>query len=208
VVADLRYTQLDAAAEPEVYVPYPTIKDGLFGFTALIRTAKDPLTLAPRLRNAVSDLDKTQVPEDVMSLEQALTESIAPRRLNLFLFSTFAAAAVFVAMIGVYGVMAFSVAQRVREIGVRMALGAGRADVVSMVIGQGMRLTLAGILAGVAGALALTQFMGSLLYEVEPSDPLTFALLAVGLAITGFLACCVPALKAAFVEPATTLRHD
>jgi putative ABC transport system permease protein len=143
-----------------------------------------------------------------MSLEQALAGSIAPRRLNLLMFTTFAAAAVFVAMIGVYGVVAFSVTQRFHEIGIRMALGARRSDVVSMVVGQGMRLTVAGILAGLAGALALTRFMASLLYEVRASDPSTFAVLAAGLALTGLLACCGPAFRAAFVDPATTLRHE
>ena len=137
-----------------------SIRDGLFGFTALILTANDPLLVAPSLRQAVSDIDRTQVPDDVMSLEQALAESIAPRRLNLFMFSTFAAAAIFVAMIGVYGVMAYSVTQRVHEIGVRMALGAERTDVVSMVVRQGMQVTLAGIVAGLAGALAADAVHG------------------------------------------------
>jgi putative ABC transport system permease protein len=208
VVADLKYSQLDAPAEPEVYVPYARIEDGLFGFTALILTANHPLSLAPSLRAAVSDIDKTQVPVDVMSLEQALAESIAPRRLNLFMFSTFAVAAIFVAMIGVYGVMAYSVTQRIHEIGIRMALGAQRTDVVSMVVRQGMKVTFAGIVAGFAGALALTQFMEGLLYEVQPSDPFTFAVLTIGVGATGFLACCIPALRAAFVDPTITLRYE
>ena len=143
-----------------------------------------------------------------MSLEQALAESIAPRRLNLFMFSTFAAAAMFVAMIGVYGVMACSVTQRVHEIGVRMALGAQRTDVVGMLVRQGMQVTLAGIAAGLAGAVVLTRFMESLLYEVQPSDPLTFAVLTIGLATAGFLACCIPALRAAFVDPTIALRYE
>ncbi len=207
IVADLKYSQLDAAAEPEVYVPYSSV-DGLFGFIALIRTANDPLQLASSLRTAVSDIDKSQVADDVISLEQALAESIAPRRLNLFLFSTFAAAAIFVAMIGVYGVMAYSVTQRVHEIGVRMALGAERRDVVSMVVRQGMQVTIAGIVAGLAGALLLTQYMETLLYNVEPSDPLTFGVLAIGLGTMGFLACCIPALKAALVDPTISLRYE
>jgi putative ABC transport system permease protein len=207
IVADLKYSQLDAAVEPEVYVPYSTA-DGLFGFIALIRTANDPLQLAASLRQAVSDIDKSQVPDDVISLEQALGESIAPRRLNLFLFGTFAAAAIFVAMIGVYGVMAYSVTQRVHEIGVRMALGAERRNVVNMVIRQGMLVAAAGIVAGLAGALLLSRVMNNLLYAVEPSDPFTFGVLASGLGAISFAACCIPALKAAFVDPAVTLRHD
>ncbi len=208
VVADLKYSQLDAAAEPEVYVPYASIRDGLFGFTALVLTANDPRLVAASFRKAVSEIDRTQVPDDVMSLEQALAESVAPRRLNLFMFSTFAAAAMFVAMIGVYGVMACSVTQRVHEIGVRMTLGAQRTDVVSMLVRQGMQVTLAGIAAGLAGAVVLTRFMESLLYEVQPSDPLTFAVLTIGLATAGFLACCIPALRAAFVDPTIALRYE
>jgi len=208
VVADLKYSQLDAPADPEVYVPYTRIENGLFAFTALILTANDPISLAPTLRKVMSDIDNTQVPDDVMSLEQGLAESIAPRRLNLFMFTTFAAAAIFVAMIGVYGIMAYSVSQRGYEIGIRMALGAQRRNVVSMVVSQGMQVTFAGITAGVAGALALTQFMKSLLYEVQPSDPLTFAVLTIGLGTTAFVACCIPALQAAFIDPAVTLRCE
>jgi putative ABC transport system permease protein len=207
VVADLKYSKLDAPADPEVYVPYTQV-DGLFGFTALVRTSSDPLALAPSLRRAVSDIDRTQVPDDVMSLEQALADSIAPRRLNLALLGTFAAAALFLAVIGIYGVMAWSVAQRAHEIGVRMALGARRGHVVRMVVGQGMRLTLAGIVAGVVGALALTPFMEHLLYDVDPADPLTFAVLAGALGATGLLACCLPALRAARVDPIRTLRCE
>jgi predicted permease len=207
IVADVQYSKLDAPADPEVYVPYTQV-DGLFGFTALVRTSSDPLALGPSLRRAVSDIDRTQVPDDVMSLEQALADSIAPRRLNLVLLGTFAAAALFLAVIGIYGVMAWSVAQRAHEIGVRMALGARRGHVVRMVVGQGMRITLAGIVAGVVGALALTQFMEHLLYDVDPADPFTFAALAGALGATGLLACCLPALRAARVDPIRTLRCE
>ena len=159
VVADLKYSTLDAPAEPEVFVPYTRVEDGLFDFTALVLSTIDPRALAPSLRTVISDFDKTQVP-DVVSLEQALAESIAPRRLNLVLFGTFAAAALFLALVGIYGVMAYSVTQRTHEIGVRMALGAQRADVVRMVVRQGMRVTVAGIVAGIAGALTLTRSHG------------------------------------------------
>jgi putative ABC transport system permease protein len=209
IVADLKYSQLDAAAEPEVYVSYSRVGDGLFGLTALVLTAaSDPVTLAPRLRQIVADVDRTQAPDEVMVLERALAESIAPRRLHLFLLSTFAAAAMFVAVIGVYGVMAYSVAQRVHEIGIRMALGARQADVIGMVARQGLTITVAGIVAGLAGALVLTRFMESLLYEVPTSDPATFAALAAGLGVTSALACCIPALKAALVDPSIALRSE
>jgi putative ABC transport system permease protein len=208
IVADLKYSQLDQAAEPEVYVPYPTIVDGLFGFHMLVRTTGDAAGLAPTVRALMAEVDSTQVPDAIVSLEQALTDAIAPRRLNLFLFGTFAAAAVFVAMIGIYGVMAYAVTRRLHEIGIRTALGASQAAVVSMVMGQGLRLTAAGIVAGVAAAFVLTRFMTDLLYDVKPSDPWTFVVLPIGIAITALVACGIPAIRAAFVDPAIILRDE
>jgi putative ABC transport system permease protein len=208
VVANMQYSQLDAPASPEVYVPYARLTDGLFGVTALIKTTNDPLAIAPSLRNAVSEIDRTQVPDDVMTLERALAESIAPRRLNLSLLATFAAAAVVMALIGSYGVMAYSVTQRVQEIAIRIALGAQPTDVVSLVMRQGLRAAVAGIVFGLIGAFALTRFMENLLYEVRPTDPLTFGVLTTALAMTGLAACGIPALRAARVDPAITLRAE
>jgi putative ABC transport system permease protein len=207
IVADVRYTQLDAPAEAELYVPF-THADGLFELTVLSRTRQDPRALASNLRNIVKELDPTQALGPIDTLEQVLADSIAPRRLNLFLLGAFAGTALLLAMIGVYGVTAWAVTQRGREIGIRMALGARRADVVRLVVQQGMRVTLAGIVIGVAGSLALSQVMEGLLYDVRPTDPLTFAVLAAGLASTGLLACSVPALRAARVDPVVTLRHE
>ena len=208
VVADARYTQLDAPVEPELYVPHAQDEDGLFDYDVLMLTVGDPVAFAPKFRTLLSGIDSTQVATDVANLERTLADSIAPRRLNLVLFGTFAAAALFLAMIGIYGVMAFAVAQRAHEIGVRIALGARRADVVRMVVGQGMRVTLAGLVPGVVAALALTRFMESLLFEVHPTDPWTFAILTAALAGTSFLACCGPAVRAALVDPIETLRCE
>jgi predicted permease len=207
ITRDLKYSQLDAPSEPEVYVPY-ALTDALFEFTTLARASNDATALAPAFRSVVADIDNTQTPVDVMSLERSLSDAIAPRNLNLTLFAAFASAALFLAAVGIYGVMAYSVAQRVHEIGVRMALGAQRSDVVSMVVRQGMRVTLAGIAAGVFGAFALSRLMENLLYEVEPTDPFTFVAVTVVLAATGFLACCLPALKAALVDPIAILRYE
>ena len=208
VVADLKYSQLDAPAAPEVYVPYARVGDGIFGFTALILTKGDPKALAPALRALMSEIDKTQVADDVMSLEQVLADSIAPRRLNLVLLGTFAAAALFLAVIGIYGVMAYSVTQRRHELGVRMALGAQRADVIRMVVGQGMLVAITGIFTGLVAAMMLTRVMEGLLYDVQPMDPLTFAAVTAALASAALLACCIPAIKAARVDPVITLRYD
>ena len=210
IVADLRYSKLDAIPEPEVYVPYARSGNpfGLFAFIALIRTTGDPLALAPRIRKLVSEIDKTQVPDTVMTLEQALADSIAPRRLNLFLLGAFAIAALVLAVIGIYGVMAYFVTQRAHEIGIRIALGARRADVVSMIVRQGMRVTLAAIGVGLIGALALSSLMEGLLYGVQPRDPLTFAIAAVALTATAVVACWAPALRAARADPTVVLRYE
>ena len=210
VIEDLRYTRLDADPEPEVYVPYSQDAqvDGMFGFIMLARTTGDPLELAPAIRSLIARIDPSQVVDEVITLEQALAETIAPRRLNLFLLGTFAASALALALIGMYGLLTHWVTQRRQEIGVRMALGAQRREVVRMVVRRGMAIALAGIGAGVVGALAMTRVMSSLLYGVEPRDPLTFTIIPAALAITALLACCVPALKAARVDPVVALRYE
>ena len=207
IVADLRYSKLDAEPGPEIYVPYSQV-DGLFGFTTLIRTAGDPLASAPAMRRLVSEIDNTQVAADVMTLEQALAESIAPRRLNLFVLGTFAAAALLLALIGIYGVMAYLVTQETHEIGVRIALGAKPSEVMRMIVRKGMIVALAGIAAGLVGAFALTRAMAGLLYDVQPTDPHIFAAVTAALATSALLACCLPALKAALVDPVVALRCE
>jgi putative ABC transport system permease protein len=207
VVRDLRYSQLDVAAEPEMYAPYSRT-DGIFAFTLLVRTSGDPHAAAPALRQLVSNIDKTQVADDVMTLEQALEESIAPRRLNLFVLGTFAVTALMLALIGIYGVMAYLVTQGTHDIGVRMALGARPEDVMRLVVRQGMKVALAGVVVGLVGALALTRAMAGLLYDVRPTDPQTFAIVALALVTSAFAACCVPAIRAALINPLIALRYE
>lgn len=154
-----------------------------------------------------SALDKTLPVFDVMTMEQALADSIAPRRFNLFLLGAFAVAALLLALIGVYGMSLYWVAQRTQEIGVRIALGAPRGEVVRMIIREGMGVALGGILIGVVGALALTRLMATLLYDVRPTDPQTFAAVTAVLTMTALVACGAPALKAALVDPMTALRQ-
>jgi putative ABC transport system permease protein len=204
VVADLKYATLVERPAPEVYIPYS--KDPPGRFTAVVRTAIDPGALAPVLRKAMSDIDLTLPVFDVETLEEALAESIAPQRFNLFLLSVFAGVALGLALIGVYGVIAYSVAQRTHEIGIRMALGAGRRDVVTMVVRQGAAIALAGISVGAAAAVFLTRVMASLLHDVRPTDLPTFVIVTVGLLLTALMATLAPALKAARIDPAETLR--
>jgi putative ABC transport system permease protein len=158
------------------------------------------------MRSTLSDIDRALPVYDMQTLDQALADSIAPRRFNLFLLTVFAAAALGLALIGTYGVTAYSVAQRTHEIGIRMALGADRRDVVSMVVRQGIGMSLLGIVVGVIAATLLSRVMASLLYDVRPTDPLTFAMAAVGLTLTAVTASLVPALRAARIDPAETLR--
>jgi len=207
IVEDLKYSKLDADAQPEVLVPYK-IAGYLRGANVTVRTPGDPLLLAPSLRRLISEIDKTQPVYDVKTLDEALADSIAPRRLNLYLLGTLAVAALLLAMVGVYGVIAYSVSQRTHEIGVRMALGATRREVVVMVVRQGMAMAVAGIGIGLAGAFALTRMMESLLYQVKPTDPQTFAAVVTVLALTALIASWGPAFKAALVDPTIALRCE
>ena len=207
VVADVKYSKLDATPDAELYVPYATAPL-LVAFSFVVRVDGDPLTLAPAIRKAVAEIDKTQPIFGVMTLEQALADSIAPRRFNLILLGTFAASALLLALIGIYGVIAYAVAQRTHEIGVRMALGAQRRQVVRMVVRQGMAIAVTGIALGIAAALAVTRVLASLLYEVTPTDPATFAGVAIILAATALAACGGPAMKAALVDPIVALRCE
>jgi len=207
VVCDLKYSRLDAPAEPEVYIPYQ-LSTSLLGMTVMVRTATDATAMAPAIRKAIASVDRTQPVAEVKTLEQALADSIAPRRFNLYLLGAFAASALLLALMGIYGVMAYAVAQRTQEIGVRMALGAQRSQVVRLVVREGMGLAAVGIAVGLAAAFALTRLMASLLYDVKPTDPLTYAAVAAALAATALAACCKPALQAAWLDPARALRQE
>jgi putative ABC transport system permease protein len=206
VVADLRYANLDTGPESELFVNYGDA--GLFAMTLAIRTTGDPATAAPAIRTLLVGVDRTQPIFDVKLLETALSESIATRRFNMLLLGAFAVSALLLALIGIYGVIAYSVAQRTHEIGVRMALGAQRREVVAMVVRQGIAITSAGLLLGVAAALTLTRVLTSLLYEVTSTDPSTFAIVVGALGAAAIAACCGPALKAARIDPIVALRYD
>jgi putative ABC transport system permease protein len=207
VVSDLRYTKLDDVSAPEFYVPYRKTRS-MFRLSLVLKTAADPLTVVPALSTAIGTEDKTQKPYDITTLDRFLNESIAPRRLNLVVLLTFAGTAMLLALIGIYGVMSYSVSQRTHEIGIRSALGASRADVVGMVVWQGVRVAAAGIVVGVASALMLTHVMSSLLFEVEPTDPPTLAIAAMMLALAAVMASAVPALRAGAVDPLVALRCE
>ena len=206
VVADLRYSKLDVAPEPELFLDYAHARTA--GMTLTIRTRTDPMAVAPSLRTLLSGIDRTQPFFDVKPLDVVLAESIAPRRLNLLLLGTFALSSLLLVIVGIYGVIAYAVAQRTQEIGVRIALGAPRRQVAVMVVRHGMAITLGGIALGLAAAMASTQVMSALLYEVTPTDPATFAAAVATVGGTAFAACCGPAVKASLIDPLVALRCE
>ncbi len=175
VVANLKYAKLDADPGPELFRAYTANLDGgNVNMTLAIRVAKDPLGIAPTLRRSIESIDPTQPVYDIETLQQALAASVAVRRFELFLLAGFAISALIMALIGVYGVIAYSVTQRTKEIGIRIALGAQRAQVIRMIVSQGMKIGAWGIAMGIVAAYGFTRLMASILYGVNPHDPVVF----------------------------------
>ena len=205
VVEDARF-ELETEAAPEMYVPYT--QRPMDEMTIVIRAAADLANFAPAVRGAVLGVDADQPIHNVKLMEQWLAESVASRGLVMKLTSLFAFLALVLAGVGIYGVMAYTVAQRTHEIGIRMALGARGADVLRLVVGQGMVLALLGVALGLAGALAAARVMASLLYGVSATDPVTFASVALLLSAVAALACYIPARRATKIDPMIALRYE
>ena len=174
----------------------------------LVRTTADPRDVLPEIRAVMRQLDPQQALTRIETLEERLSESIAPRRFNLRLIGLFSAVAMALAMLGIYGVVAESVAQRVPEIGVRMALGARGSDVVRLILGQGVWMVVIGIGLGVAGAAALNRVMSGLVFGVRTTDPASYTVAAVCLMTAALVACVIPARRAARIDPVQALRQD
>jgi putative ABC transport system permease protein len=210
VAADVRQMGADAPVKAEMYVPYRQPQP--FSFYAprdlVIRTAVEPASLVPAVRQAVHEVDPTQPVANIRTMNEVLGRETAQRRLGMILLTTFAALALLLAALGIYGVLSYFVVQHTPEIGVRLALGAQRRDVLRLVIGKGMKLALAGIAVGLAGALVLTRLMTSLLFGVKAADPLTFGLLALLLTLVALVACYIPARRATKVDPMVALRYE
>lgn len=205
VVSDVRQSGLAGDVMPEVYSP--GLEDVGNALSFVIRAAGDPAALIPAIRRVVAEVEPGQPLHNVMSMEQRLAETTTSRRLNTVLLGSFAAVALLLTVVGIYGVMSYAVTQRRREIGVRMALGARKGAVLGMILQGGLRLTLLGVAIGLAGALVLTRHLSSQLYSVEAFDPVTFAGVAVVLTGVALLACWVPAMRASRVEPLVALRE-
>ncbi len=206
IVRNVRHDNLAAPPEPELYVPFAQHCWGLGA--VVVRMATEPTAMVNAVRKAVLEVDPDQPIYNVRTMEAVLSEAMVDRRVQVWLLGTFAAVAVGLAAIGLYGVMSYAVTQRTREIGIRMALGADRRRVLTLVIRQGMRLALAGASIGLFGALAVIQSIRSLLYEVKPIDPATFLGVTLLLIAVALLACWLPARRAARVAPTVALRYE
>jgi putative ABC transport system permease protein len=206
VVGDVKTNGLDEAVGPMIYWPHFQFPE-LFN-TIVVRSDGEPSRLLPAVKTAVWAVNKNQAISKIDTMEQVLSESLARRRLYMILLGVFAGAALLLAGVGIYGMASYSVSQRIREMGIRIALGAERGDVLRLVLGQGARAALLGILFGIATAVALTRLMASLLFGVRATDPLTFAEVAVLLALVALVACYIPARRAMRVDPMVALRHE
>jgi len=206
VVGAVRHSGLGKEPRPEYYLPYTQMP--FFSLTTVVRAAGDPMAIVGAVRNEVRALDSDLPVDRVKTLDQYLTESVAQPRFNTLLLALFAGVAMILTAVGLYGVMAYSVTVRTREIGVRVALGARRSDVLRLVISQGMKLTLIGVAIGLVTALALTRLMAGLLFGVTPTDPATFALIMLLLAGVALLACYIPARRATKVDPMVALKYE
>ncbi|MEK6322864.1 MAG: ABC transporter permease [Acidobacteriota bacterium] len=206
ITRDVTHWGLDRGAQAEAY--YPHTQQTVPRMTLVVRTSSEPLQMVAAMRQQVGTLDQDLPVSKVRTMEQLLTESVSGRQFNMLLMGVFAAAALLLAAIGLYGLMAYSVTQRTHEIGIRMALGAQAGNVLRLVIGQGIMLALTGVIIGLMASLALTRLMKSLLFGVSATDPLTFAGIAGVMALVALLACYLPARRATKVNPLTALRHE
>jgi predicted permease len=217
VVGHVKQENLDTEAGstilPQLYLPFDQIPDqflasGLGGLNILARTASDPIGFVPAMKQRVRDIDKDVPVYDISTVEEVVASSIARQRFTLLLLGSFALLALILASVGVYGVMAYSVTQRTHEIGIRMALGAGRPRILSIIVGSGFKLALLGVGAGLIGSVVLTRFLSGMLYSISPHDPLTMAGVASLLTLVATLACYIPARRAVRVDPMVALRYE
>ena len=217
VVGHVKQWGLDAdEANPlraEIYHSFMQLDDkplklSVPGIGVVVRSSIAPAGLKNAIRRVTGEMSKDRVLWDFETIEEIISDSLAAKRFAMMLLGAFAAAAVLLASVGIYGVISYFVGQRTHEIGVRIALGAQRRNVLGLVVGQGFVLTLVGIACGLAGAVGMTRFLSSLLYGVRPTDPLTFAAVALLLTGVALLACYIPALRAARVDPIVALRHE
>jgi predicted permease len=206
VAADIRDVSLRTPPKAQVYVQFPHSVPS--SMTILVRTGAQPTALEPAIRDAVWSVDRDQPINKMATIEQALTRSVSESKFHTLLLGIFAALGLSITLVGIYGVISYTVSQRTREIGIRMALGAQSHDVLRHILWDGMKLALAGLAIGIVAALGLTRLLTSFLFEVRATDPAAFALVAVLLACVALAACYLPARRATKVDPLLALRHE
>jgi putative ABC transport system permease protein len=209
IVSDTRQS-LASESAAEMYVPYRQVDKVLpvFALSLLVRTSADPEQQIAAIRSIAHRLDPNQPITNFRTMEENISRSIAQPRFRTILLGVFAGVALALAAVGIFGVMAYSVTQRSREMGVRMALGASRQSVLQLVLGHGLRLTLLGVAIGTAASFALTRYLSSLLFNVPPHDPATLLSVAGGLVLVSLCACYLPARRATLIDPMVSLRQE
>ncbi|MDQ3817927.1 MAG: ABC transporter permease [Acidobacteriota bacterium] len=210
IVADAKGSDLSKEAQPKVYAPYRQNKNEGWSNSMMltVRAAGSPEKLMPAIREQVRALDPDLPLADVATMDERLSRSVSKPRFSTMLLGMFAGLALLLAAVGIYGVMAYTVTQRTHEIGIRIALGAKRADVLKLVVNQGMTLVLVGVAVGLVGAIVVTRFMSSLLFGVGATDPWTFMGVSLLLAAVALVACLIPARRATKVDPMVALRYE
>ena len=206
VVSDIKSDGFDVATAPYIYVPEPQAP--AYGSVVYLRTAGDPGTLGQAIRREVQTVDPAVPVFSIRTMDDVVAKNLTARRFVLELVGVFAIIAFLLASIGIYGVMAYTFSQRVGEIGLRMALGAQRSDIFKIVLGEGMLIVVAGLGAGLIGSVMLTRFLETMLFDIKPTDPITFGALTTLLAAVALLACLIPARRASRVDPLVALRHE
>lgn len=206
VVGDVLHAGLDAEVRAMTYWPFA--RNAYGSMTLTVRTAGEPGRVVSTIRGILRGEDTDLALADIKTMDEVVSRSVAQRRLMMVMLGIFAGAALLLAAVGIYGVIAYSVTQRTQEIGIRLALGAARSDVLRMIVGQALGLAVVGVVVGVAGAVFLTKLMADLLFGVEPFDPLTFVVVAAGLTLVALLASYLPGRRATRVDPVIALRAE
>jgi putative ABC transport system permease protein len=206
VVGDVKQSSLKASTAPQVYEPF--FQKPSNSFNVIVHGPGDPIRLAEAIRRELLSLDKDQPVSSIRTMEDIVASSVTQDRFSAWLLGCFAVLALLLAAVGIYGVMAYSVAQRTHEIGIRMALGASQSGILKLVLGRSLRVAIFGVLLGVAGSLLLTRLMAGLLFGIKPNDPVVFAAASAVLLGVALTAALVPARRAARVDPMAALRYE